>query len=437
MLFHPCPGVYRRLMRARTSAARAAATTLVLAFVLLGSAPAASAAATCAFDENTGVLQVALVGSTPAVLMRGTTDEIMLDAVACGTATVMTTDSIVVAGTGQGQPDDLTLDLSGGPFAPGLNAEIDGGEPEIEIAIDLPGGGSVTIAGGAGDDALTLGQGGANLNVDEAVGDADVTLTGTATFVLAGREGADTLSIAGGNGTGDPASDVDVQGGVGDDTLRGAAGGSTLDGGEGIDTMDYSTATDVSADLSLGTGQPATGGPEDALLGFENLVGSPGNDLLVGDSGPNQLSGGLGDDALDGRGGDDDLNGGQGRDVVDLSGAGGAVQVDLGEGTATGQGADTLDGIENAIGTDGKDLLRGNGEDNVLQGGEGADEIHGNAGRDTVTGGLGNDRLFGGADTDTVDGGQGRDQLDGGDGKDSCTPGPDPDSWTACERVNL
>ncbi|MGZ8596548.1 MAG: calcium-binding protein, partial [Actinomycetota bacterium] len=397
-------------------------------------APVATAQSTCLFDEPTGVLQVSLVGSAPSVIARET-DAITLDAVACGTATVANTEMILVTGTGQGQPDDLTLDLAGGPFAPGRSPETDGGDPEIEIVVDLPGGGSLTIAGDANDDVITLGGAGANLNVGEAVGDVDVALTGGA-FVLAGHEGSDTLSLAGGDGIGGPAAAATVEGGVGDDTVAGAGGGSTLDGGEGIDTVDYSAATAVWADLSSGIGLPAAGDQPDTLVGFENVIGSPGDDRLVGNGGGNLLASGVGDDALEGRAGDDVLNGGEGQDVLDLS-AGKPVEVDLVEGTADGQGTDTLSGIENLIGSNHEDVLLGNAENNVLRGGGGADEIRGNAGRDQITGELGNDLLYGGTDADTLDGGRGRDQLDGGDGRDTCIPGPDSDSWTGCERVRL
>ncbi len=436
MLFRPRSDVYRRLMRARASFARVTATTLALALLFLVSLePTASAQATCAFDDTTGGLQVTLVGSAPAVLAREG-DAITLDAVACGTATVTTTDTIVVTGTGLGQPDDFTLDLGGGPFAPGLGAETDGGEPEIEISVDLPGGGTLTISGGTGDEAFTLGTDGANLNAGEAVGDVDVTLTGGAVWVLQGHEGSDTISIAGGDGTGSPVVGVVVEAGVGVDTVKGAVGGSSLDGGEAVDTMDYSAAAAVYADLGAQIGMPTTGDP-DEVVGFENLVGSPGDDRLFGDNGPNQLSAGPGDDRLQGDGGDDVLSGGEGEDVADLSPAPKRVEVDLVAGTSTGHGADTLDGIENVIGSQHGDLLRGDAQANVLRGGEGPDEIRGNEGRDEVVGGFGNDRLFGGKARDMLDGGKGKDQLDGGDGDDTCVPGPDPDSWTRCERVKL
>jgi len=436
VLFPTSLGVYRRGMRARASATRAVATALGFVLVLLSLfAPTASAQATCSFDEGTGVLQVTLLGSAPAVLVRQA-EAIALDATPCGTATITNTESILVAGTGQGQPDDLTIDLAGGPFAPGLQTEADGGEPEIEISADLPGGGDLRIAGAEDNDVLTLGAAGANLNADEAVGDVDLTLTGPADWEIAGRGGADAISLAGGGGAGEAIAAASVLGGVGDDTVFGMVGGSTIDGGEGNDTMDYAAAAQVRADLSKGIGRPGEG-LEDSLVAIEGVVGTSGSDRLIGDSADNTLAGGDGDDWLDGGKGSDLINGGQGADTADYSGAPKGVSVDLEEGTATGIGADTLSGVENIKGSRHDDVLLGSPDPNAFHGGGGDDEISGNAGRDAVIGALGNDLLFGGADRDTVSGGRGKDQLDGGEGRDTCIPGPDPDAWTGCETIKL
>jgi Ca2+-binding RTX toxin-like protein len=77
-----------------------------------------------------------------------------------------------------------------------------------------------------------------------------------------------------------------------------------------------------------------------------------------------------------------------------------------------------LNGIENAIGSDGNDLLLGNALANRLDGGNGADSLFGDAGNDVLTGGDGNDQLSGGAGDDTLSGGAGDDSLEGGDGDD-------------------
>ena len=50
-------------------------------------------------------------------------------------------------------------------------------------------------------------------------------------------------------------------------------------------------------------------------MNIEELRGSHGNDVLLGDSGRNWLRGRSGDDLIEGRGGNDDLRGEQGDDV--------------------------------------------------------------------------------------------------------------------------
>ncbi len=247
MLYQARRNVYRRVVARPIPRTFGAAMVLALAMLAL-TAPAATAQATCTFDEATGVVQVSLAGGAAAVLARDA-EAITLDTLPCGTATVTNTDRILVAGTGAGQPDDFTVDLSGGRFEPGVEAETDGGTPEIEISVDLPGGGVLRIGGADGNDVVTLGALGANLNADEAVGDPDLTLTGPAAWSVDGRAGDDTISIAGGGGTGEALAGVTVHGGGGADTVLDMAGGSTIDGGEGSDTIDYSAAEQVVVDL--------------------------------------------------------------------------------------------------------------------------------------------------------------------------------------------
>jgi len=85
--------------------------------------------------------------------------------------------------------------------------------------------------------------------------------------------------------------------------------------------------------------------------------------------------------------GDDVLNGGPGRDVI--------------------------------CGLGGDDVLRGRGRADVLLGGAGNDRLVGGEGNDRLRGGGGNDRLFGGGGNDGCDGGRGRDICDGGPGADT------------------
>jgi len=82
--------------------------------------------------------------------------------------------------------------------------------------------------------------------------------------------------------------------------------------------------------------------------------------------------------------------------------------------------------IENAVGGDGNDVIRGSKVANDLRGMRGNDTLTAGAGDDRVDGGAGNDWLVGGSGSDTLLGGSGNDTVsaasgdtvDGGDGSD-------------------
>lgn len=78
---------------------------------------------------------------------------------------------------------------------------------------------------------------------------------------------------------------------------------------------------------------------------------------------------------------------------------------------------DTL--IENAIGTDFRDVIEGNAAANLIRGKDGNDKIFGDKGGDTLLGGRGKDKLFGERGSDVLDGGLGKDTLKGGAGDDT------------------
>ncbi len=212
----------------------------------------------------------------------------------------------------------------------------------------------------------------------------------------------------------------------------------------------------------------------------ENVNGGAGNDILVGDNsgnvlngngGNDQISGNAASDQLNGGDGDDTINPGSGNDAVDggagtntvdyaSAGAGGVgVQVNLVTGTASGDGNDTLAGIQNVNGSSFADSITGDDNANSLWGRGGPDHIQGKAGDDTIFGGAaadqiasgagadnvagqdGNDSIQGGAQNDRLQGGNGRDTilgqkgndrlfgnaqpdfLNGGPGRDRCRPG--------------
>jgi len=203
---------------------------------------------------------------------------------------------------------------------------------------------------------------------------------------LTGTGGNDTLT--GGNG------DDLLQGLGGDDVLYGGKGNDTLDGGtHGLfgDTADYTGAyIGIVANLATGTASDDQGGT-DTLINIQNIFTDHGNDYLVGDAHDNLFMP---------RGGDDTVDGGAGNDTISYSDDYAGVNIDLQTGSATGKfaGHDTLDSIENAVGTDFDDVI-------VLSDASGSAD--GRDGADSMTGGAGDDTLRGGAGSDTIDGGGG------------------------------
>jgi Ca2+-binding RTX toxin-like protein len=160
------------------------------------------------------------------------------------------------------------------------------------------------------------------------------------------------------------------------------------------------------------------------LAGIENVFGTAGNDVLLGNEGANILDGGAGNDSLAGRGGDDSLDGGNGSDFAVYDAASSGVTVDLSAASpfATGgDGEDRLSSIENLVGSNHNDCLLGDAGANSIFGGNGADTLSGGAGNDSLIGGDGTDlaSYANAAGSVTVDLGAG--SSDGADGADGLT----------------
>jgi Ca2+-binding RTX toxin-like protein len=237
------------------------------------------------------------------------------------------------------------------------------------------------------------------------------------------------------------AGDDIVCGVGGNDVLRGGAGNDLLIGGPGIDITDHSNAgSGVAVNLAAGT---ATGQGADTLESIEGATGSASADVLAGNEGSNLLRGGGGSDRLAGRAGNDTLVGGDGEDTADFSSSDSRVIVDLLNGTASGDGSDSLRSIENLVGSARRDTLLGDAGTNSLNGLSAADIIRGRGENDVLRGGRGADTLTGGAGTDLMFGGRGGDAfyardgepdtVDGGDGTDDVRADVDLDTLTAIE----
>ena len=212
--------------------------------------------------------------------------------------------------------------------------------------------GSDEIEGGAGEDKL-LGDKG-NDRVEGGAGDDLIEGGPGDDSRLDGGPGTDT--IFGGAGS------DDVDGGPGNgDVVRGDAGTDTLSGGGGTgDIVSFASATRGGIIINLSANR-AKGDGHDKLSGFEDVVGSPQGDTILGDGISNRLDGGVGNDTLKAGGGGGEALGGPGTD--DCSGF--AIENSCGVEEGAPAGAASV--IVN-LGLDGSSL--------VVQGGSGNDDMH-------------------------------------------------------------
>ena len=162
-----------------------------------------------------------------------------------------------------------------------------------------------------------------------------------------------------------------------------------ISGGADADIVSYEErATGVAVMLADGVDNDgnADDGAENArddLTSIEDVIGSPENDVILGNSDDNFIQGGLGADTLDGITGIDVLG------YMDR-GSSGPVTVVLGatngNGNADDGTGDGIDNFENLVGGEGDDTLTGNSAANLIQGGGGADTINGGDDDDLLRG---------------------------------------------------
>ena len=135
------------------------------------------------------------------------------------------------------------------------------------------------------------------------------------------------------------------------------------------------------------------GGPE-----FDFIFGSAGNDKMRGKGGIDFLSGDAGNDHLYA----DSNDGGQADDAY-YQFSSTAVNVNMQTGRATGQGTDTLHGMDGVFGSQLNDTITGDGGTNFIWGNGGNDVINGGAGLDLIDPGAGDDSSNGGSEADPAE----------------------------------
>src|SRR5262245_24481965 len=195
-----------------------AISVLGFATYLMLTAVPAQATVGCSYDSVNRQVNITADGDEPVAIRvgGGGAIEANLDNAGfaqCGIATVNNTDGINIVGLGGLALDAVTIDLSGGTFAPGETPEASG-TSEIEIGITNDPSGTidddVRALGTSADYTITWGDGGAatpgvgaiNLTGDA---DADVTFSGMNGYFTDGDAGNDAISYAGGSGTGSDA----------------------------------------------------------------------------------------------------------------------------------------------------------------------------------------------------------------------------------------
>ena len=299
----------------------------------------------------------------------------------------------------------------------------DGGDDTIRIGSHTIG--RDLIDGGTGTDTLDLSQ-------LQTAGWVDLASLSSEVFTRGGpdlssgtwQRLADTVSVENIRGTdfaddlmGDAADNV-IEGGDGDDRLEGRGGNNTLDGGAGDDTAVFAGTAASYVISASGSDIIVSGGVHggtdtvranvenfafaDATFTASELASLMAPTFTPGDDDVSlPLNGGTfdalaGNDTLEYTGGVVTLDGGADTDAIDFSSFGSAVWVDLaypGPEVWTRDGADVLSGtwrfiadlqnVENVVGTDFADDLKGDGGDNVLTGGAGNDLLEGDGGNDT------------------------------------------------------
>ena len=313
--------------------------------------------------------------------------------------------------------------------------------------------GKLTITGSYMDDTIGVINAGGQIGyyIDNYTKFINTGLSAAAvtSITILGLEGNDELGLDESVGTLIAGT---LLGGEGDDYLESGLGDDTLDGGAGNDTISYYfvATSGVRVSLALTTAQSTGGAGRDVIRNAENLIGTIYNDQLTGNSGDNVLRARDGNDTLFGGGGADTLrgelgndilnfdeldievSGGDGMDTAKVTGASGAVNLNL-TGSLIEVVNASASNFDNTFSAEGAywvvSITGGNGNDSIigglmndrLIGGGGNDTIRGAGGNDNLTGGLGNDSLFGDEDDDTLTIDSADLVVSGGDGIDMVT----------------
>lgn len=354
--------------------------------------------------SNAGTIQ----GVATAVRLGASDGDADLFLVNTGTIATVSADPLVRTVTMDAGSGDVTFDnagtIGGTAFFTAM-VLLSGDEIVFSNSGTVSGG--VFVDGDSFSSVTNTGTVAGSISASNGLGGVSVTNTGTVTGEIVGT-GLDDVY----RGTGVVGREVRL--GDGDDvyvmTRYDVQISEVLNAG--TDTVETALDWTLGANfenLTLRGARDATGtgnGLDNTIRGNDGdnlLRGRRGDDFIDDDAGDDTLLGGDGDDLLTDTGGDNSVNGGAGSDTLWLftGSNGGAVTVNLAQRTATGTGfANSLDSIENVIGSTLDDVITGSGVANLLDGDSGNDTLLGGKGADTLAGGTGRDTLTGGTEGD-------------------------------------
>jgi Ca2+-binding RTX toxin-like protein len=276
---------------------------------------------------------------------------------------------------------------------------------------------TITVTGDANAEAITIGESGGNITLNDStdLGGATAAANGTFSLVVNADAGNDTVVIETANlaaGT--------INGGDGDDVLNGTSRNDVMSGGAGVDTLN-------------------------GAAGNDRILGNQGTDTFLGGDGNDEMiwNPGDGNDVMDGEGGGGDdtvFNGGDNSEVFTAAPTGGRVlferitgPIELDVGPTTERLVLNGNGGNDAMTSDptlatavllnggvGNDSLQGGGAADFINGGDDTDTLDGGPGPDRLVGDRGGDTMLGSAGADTMvwNNGDGSDTMEGQDGLD-------------------
>jgi Ca2+-binding RTX toxin-like protein len=212
---------------------------------------------------------------------------------------------------------------------------INGGDGDDTYELDP--GSTIIVNDTVGTNTLNFGDSaeGINVSLEDGIAfdsDGEVFFVGSIIEVIIGSTGDDVIVGTSGDEVFDGNGGNDLLNGDGGNDLYiiRAGGEITLFDSDGVDTLDFSNLTlgiNVNLTRSGGQIQRIDESGNDLVLNgmFENVIGTPFDDKIGGNSADNLLDGGAGNDQIGGssgndillgRAGDDDLVGGPGRDFL-------------------------------------------------------------------------------------------------------------------------